>query len=279
MLEGDQVGLGRAGAGLLGNEGAMAMIHHHPLLYADLADPVALVGTAGEPTPTTRLGRFWPYCLGAGDAADADELNTDPLAGDPLDYSALMGISQSFVVEQVLGAYAFDRHRRVLDLGGGVGRFARAVLARHPKLAVTVLDLPEVAERAAREAANPETGDRSDGQVAFVGGDFLEGPLPEGADLITLVRVLHDHDDGSVRRLLRNVHAALPPGGRVLVAEPMGGMRGVDAYFACYFLAMGQGRLRSRKEIRLHLKQAGFRRIRECRTRLPLMSRVLIADR
>ncbi|MEM8769774.1 MAG: methyltransferase [Pseudomonadota bacterium] len=282
MVEDQQVGLGRAGAGLLGNAGAMAMIRHHPLLYADLADPVALIGKEGGDVPITQLGRFWPYCRGADGLAPsigAPSIGapstgapfidvTEDVADDPFDYSALMASSQSFINEQTLSAYAFDRHRQVLDLGGGTGRFGRALLERYPELNVTVLDLPTVVA----EAAPAE-------RLTFAGGDFLTGPLPKGADLISLVRVLHDHDDGAVRSILRNAEAALAPGGRVLVAEPMRGNDGVDAYFACYFLAMGQGRLRSAGNIRQLLKDAGFRSVREHRSRLPLLSRILVAER
>ena len=49
--------------------------------------------------------------------------------------------------------------------------------------------------------------------------------------------------------LLRAVHAALEPGGTVLIAEPMAGTPGAepmgDAYFGLYLLAMGHGRVRS----------------------------------
>ena len=46
IAESPQTGLwtlGEAGAPLSANEGAMAMIRHHNLLYADLADPLALL--------------------------------------------------------------------------------------------------------------------------------------------------------------------------------------------------------------------------------------------
>ena len=38
-------------------------------------------------------------------------------------------------------------------------------------------------------------------------------PCPTGADAISLVRVLYDHDDATVARLLAPVHAALPRAG------------------------------------------------------------------
>ena len=87
------------------------------------------------------------------------------------------------------------------------------------------------------------------GRVEAVGGSFLDGDLPAGADVVSLVRVLHDHDDESALRLLARIHAASPPGATLLIAEPMAGTPGAepvgDAYFGFYLLAMGSGRPRT----------------------------------
>ncbi len=63
---GDTVGLGLKGAALTGNPGALAMVEHHAMLYADLADPIALL--RGE-APPSHLRRFWAY--GDGGSAEA----------------------------------------------------------------------------------------------------------------------------------------------------------------------------------------------------------------
>ena len=97
------------------------------------------------------------------------------------------------------------------------------------------------------------------------GGDFFADSLPQGADAISLVRILHDHNDQPVRRLLASVHAALPPGGTVVIAEPLSGPgegRVGDAYFGFYMMAMGSGRPRSFAEIEALLKHAGFESVR-----------------
>jgi demethylspheroidene O-methyltransferase len=96
------------------------------------------------------------------------------------------------------------------------------------------------------------------------------------------VRVLHDHDDDVVLALLRKARAALPPGGRLLIAEPMSGTRGAepagDAYFGFYLLAMGRGRPRTPAELQAMLVEAGFARSRLLGTHTPLLTRVLVAD-
>ena len=104
-----------------------------------------------------------------------------------------------------------------------------------------------------------------------------------GADIASLVRVVHDHDDASAMTLLRAVRAALPPGGTLLLAEPMAGTRGAeamgDAYFGFYLLAMGRGRPRSTHELTEMLQAAGFEAVRKLPTRLPLQTQLLYARR
>jgi demethylspheroidene O-methyltransferase len=76
------------------------------------------------------------------------------------------------------------------------------------------------------------------------------------------VRVLYDHADDTITALLRAVFTSLPPGGRVVVSEPMSGGdspdRATDVYFSVYTLAMQTGRTRSGAEIARMLRNAGF---------------------
>jgi demethylspheroidene O-methyltransferase len=257
---------GTLGAALLGNPGAVAMILHHDALYADLADPAGLVAAAPADR-TSALARYWPYA-GAGRPI---ALREPEIAA----YSTLMSQSQAFIADQVLAAYPLARHRMLLDIGGGEGVFAIAAARRHPHLQVRVFDLPAVADRAAARIDQAGLAARA----AAIGGSFLADPLPVGADVATLVRVLHDHDAPSVRGLLGRVRAALPQEGTLVVAEPLAGTDAwVDSYFACYFLAMGQGRLRTPGELTALLREAGFPRVTRLRTRLPLLTGVLVAD-
>jgi len=113
-------------------------------------------------------------------------------------------------------------------------------------------------------------------------GSFLTDDLPRGADIATLVRVLHDHDDDSALAILRAARRALPPGGTLLIAEPMAETRGAEpagaAYFGFYLLAMGSGRPRTPAALTDLLRAAGFDRIRLLPTRRPLLARVMTAQ-
>ncbi|WP_336490312.1 methyltransferase [Methylobacterium nigriterrae] len=256
------------GAAMLGNPSVAAMIEHHAMLYDDLRDPVALLrGEAGE----TRLSRYWPYAESEAPGAVAAE--------SVADYSGLMSASQALIAEDVLDAYPFARHAGLLDLGGGEGVFAEAAARRCPDLRLMLLDLPPVAARARARIAAQGLGERIDCR----GGSFFDCALPSGADVITLVRVVHDHDDARAMALLRAAHAALAPGGSLVIAEPMAGTPGAepvaDAYFGFYLLAMGSGRARSPAELSAMLEGAGFRGIRTLPTRRPLLARIVVGSR
>ncbi len=256
--------LGEAGAALRGNPGIEEMVAHHHLLYADLADPVALLRRGGG---GGALSRHWRYAESAGTG------ETAAVAA----YSALMAASQPLVAAQALDSYDFRRHRRLLDVGGGEGAFLQSAAARAPQLELGLFDLPAVGERARVRF------DSSGLNVEIHGGDFLADALPTGYDLISLIRVLHDHDDAPALALLRNIHAALPPGGTLFIAEPMARTPGAapagDAYFGFYLLAMGSGRPRNPQEIREMLRTAGFSRCQLLRTALPMGLRAIAAIR
>lgn len=259
--------LGELGAAVLGNGGLADIIQHHRLLYQDLNEPLALLRRGkGQ----SAMAHYWPY----DDAARASPEANEAVAR----YSTLMARSQEMVAGHVLASGAFRQARRLLDVGGGEGVFLAAALAADPRLSGAVFDLPAVAERAqARLKASPVSA-----RAEAVSGSFVTDALPQGFDTVSLVRVLHDHDDDIAAGLLVAVRAALQPGGRLVIAEPMADTRGAramgDAYFPLYFKAMGQGRMRSAEEMTAMTRAAGFASTREARSRMPLIVRVMVAS-
>ena len=229
------------GAALLGVPGLADMIRHHGAFYRDLADPVALLRGQAD----TELARFWPYVFGAAGAVDPSVTAT---------YSALMADSQVLVAEDTLRMVDLRGVRHLMDIGGGTGAFLTEVAQANPLLQMTLFDLPVVVA-----AARPRPG------LTIHPGSFRDDPLPAGADAISLVRVLYDHDDATVGRLLARVYAVLPPQGRLIISEPMSGGaqpdRATDVYFSVYTLAMRTGRTRSAVEITALLSAAGFANI------------------
>jgi demethylspheroidene O-methyltransferase len=257
-------GAGALGAALAGNPAVAAMVRHHALFYDDLRDPIGLL--RGE-HDRTELGQYWPY---AGTARPADAG-----AAEVVEFSALMAASQALIAADVLAAYRFGRHRCLLDLGGGDGGFIIEAAAATPALRLMLFDLPAVADRARGRFA--EAG--LSGRAQAIGGDFRRDPLPPGADIVSLIRVIHDHDDAAALAILRAARRALPPGGTMLLAEPMADTSGaepVGAYFNFYLLAMGSGRLRRAEELMPMMREAGFSRVRPVPTRRPMLVRILV---
>ncbi|WP_235679343.1 methyltransferase [Aquibium microcysteis] len=256
-------GLGERGAALVGNDGVTAMIEHHALLYEDLRDPVHLLASDGE----TALSRFWSYAA------------RDPgAAGESASYSALMEASQAFVADEVLDVLPLSGHHRLMDVGGGTGAFVAAAARRSAGIGLILADLPDVAALARTRLSARGLASR----IRVHGVDVFADPLPAGADIVTLNRVLHDHDEPAALAILAAVRAALPAGGTLAIAEPMAGTPGAErsghAYFGFYLLAMRQGRPRRFEELARMVEAAGFRRVRERPTATPLLVRVLCAQ-
>jgi demethylspheroidene O-methyltransferase len=245
LLEGrERILLGRHGAALLGQPWIAQFVLHHRDFYSDLRDPASVLQRKpGE------MRRYWAY---------------ENAAADRSAYSALMAASQAAVSREILSVFDFASAKTVLDVGGGSGAFLKAVGARRPQLERHLFDLPGV------------VGLGQHASITSHSGDFRSDLLPAGMDVVTLVRVLHDHDDDDVLALLRNVRRSMTVSNRLLVAEPFAGLGGLDAYFATYFGAMGQGRLRRVEEIKDLAAKAGFGNMKRLRTNMPLITGVIL---
>lgn len=259
--------LGEQGAVFATNAGVQAMVRHHRLLYADLADPIALL--KADRREPTRLSQFWTY---AGALHGAGERGARTA-----EYSQLMAASQHIVADEVLASVKFADVNRLLDVGGGHGAFLKAIGHAWPHLDLGLFDLPEVAMVGSGELVAALGRDR----VAAHPGNFFSDPIPPGYDMVSLIRILHDHDDAPAEALLANIRASLAPGARLLIAEPMARIPGAEpmgeAFFGLYLWAMGSGRPRSPEEIIAMLRKAGFTSARSVATAQPVNASIVIA--
>jgi demethylspheroidene O-methyltransferase len=263
-------GLGPLGVPLAQHEGIAQMIEHNHLLYQDMQDPLRFLGNAW----CGGMAEYWPYAHEK--PAAAAQVTLDQFTR----YSELMAASQGFVVQEILSSYFFQEHCCVLDVGAGRGRFVSELAMHAPHLRFKMFDLPPVLALAGQALQAKGLSER----VALHPGNFLADPLPQGADLITLVRVAHDHPDVVVQQILQKAHAALPVGGVLLLAEPMAQPGGaaaqpdasVDAYFHFYLLAMGAGRLRTPHELQTMMREAGFTHVELLPNAMPIHARILL---
>jgi SAM-dependent methyltransferase len=126
---------------------------------------------------------------------------------------AMAGFTATYVAS-VLASFSFAPFRTIIDVGGGDGSLLIAILERHAATEGVVFELPSVTERTAQRIAAACLTAR----CTAVPGDAL-ATVPEGGDAYLLSRVLHDWDDATAARLLRNCAKALSRDGRVLVLE------------------------------------------------------------
>ena len=232
----------------MGVPGLAELILHHRHFYKDMQDPVSLLRDEVD----TKLSKFWPYVLG-----EKEQMSDTVIEN----YSLLMEKTQKLVVEDTLKMIQLDEVQYLMDVGGGSGNFAIALAKKYKKLKITLLDLPEVAQMAEKRIF--DAGLNS--QINFLSRSFKEHSLPEGSDAISLIRVLYDHSDDTVKDILAKAYKALPSGGQLIISEPMtGGVRpnqSGDIYFAFYTMAMRTGKARSANQIENLCREAGFSKV------------------
>jgi hypothetical protein len=154
----------------------------------------------------------------------------------------------------------------LLDIAGGSGIYASAMVARHPHLRAAVLDKPPV-DRIAREAIAKQGFSE---KVEVIAGDMFNDPWPLGFDIHLLSNVLHDWDEPLVRELLTKSHASLPAGGLLVVhdafinAEKTGPLH--VAEYSALLMNITEGKCYSVNEMRGYLSDAGFETIAQQNT-------------
>ena len=179
---------------------------------------------------------------------------TRPASG-PGTFTATMALGARTAAPVAVAACLahFPGTRRVLDVGGGPGVYARAFLDQG--LAVTIFDLPPVIELVRPQWAGVT-------EATLAAGDFTAG-LPAGPfDLALLGNVCHIYGPDENRRLFQRVAAALAPGGGVAIIDFVRGRSPMAALFGVNMLSGGgTGGTWTEAEYRAWLAEAGFAEI------------------
>ena len=148
--------------------------------------------------------------------------------------------------------------RAVLDVAGGSGIYACALVARHAHLRAAVFEKPPV-DRIAREAIAKQGCTE---KVEVVAGDMFKDAWPRGFDAHLISNVLHDWEEPTVRDLLGKSHAALAPGGLLIVhdafinAEKTGPLH--VAEYSALLMQITEGKCYSIREMQALLAATGF---------------------
>ena len=228
--------------------------------------------TSASPTSYAGFVRFdaslWPLWEKLGDSVRSGHpaRRPDMFQSDPADtrrfIDAMASIVQARGDARVL-AETLDLGgvRRVLDIGAGPGTYAIELCRRHPELRVTLFDLPGTLEVARWHVRASGFADRID----LIAGDYLRDPLPGGCDLAFLSNIIHGEDTDTNRALMRKIHGALAPGGRLMIKDHVTDESGTSpapaAIFSIAMLLFTRGRDYAFAEIRDWLVDAGFVRV------------------
>ena len=113
-------------------------------------------------------------------------------------------------------AFAWERYGSVIDLGCAEGVVPVALALAHEHLTCGGFDLPLVRPFFEHFAANAGVAER----LRFHAGDFFTDALPP-ADVYVMGHILHDWNLDQKRSLIAKAHAALPPGGALIVYETL----------------------------------------------------------
>jgi hypothetical protein len=128
-------------------------------------------------------------------------------------FDALMGPAGHGTPDpEVLVTGGWESVRTVVDVGGGTGALLAEILRARPAIYGTLVDLPRTVARSDEIFRAAGVADR----VTTIGQSFFD-PLPAGADLYVLARVINDWPDREAIAILRRCAEAARLGGRVVV--------------------------------------------------------------
>ncbi|WP_439026155.1 methyltransferase [Haloarchaeobius sp. DT45] len=149
---------------------------------------------------------------------------------------------------------------RLVDLGGGHGRYSIGACRANPSLEATVVDSPVALEVARENAAEAGLAER----VHTIGGDLLADDIGSGYDLAFAFNVVHGFTPDEARRLFERTADALDPGGTVVVmdqfegAGPIATARAMNDFIGFTYRVLLGGRVYRFEQVEAWLRAAGF---------------------
>lgn len=253
-----------AGLGIFGQDadGKFTLTKEGQRLRSDVADSMRLPAiTYGEPFWWRAWGGLFETVrtgVTAFDRVHGTDLFSY-LAGDSHASSLFNGIMNVMTTEQaaaVATGYDFSSTRLLVDIGGGHGALATAILRNNPAARAVLFDRPSVIDGATARLAALGVADR----CTLEGGDFFVA-VPGGADTYTLKDIIHDWNDERALTILVNARRAMASDARLLLIErllPPGDTPSQGKLIDITMLALTGGRERTADEYGALLAGAGF---------------------
>lgn len=238
------------------------------------------IGPTGDPlrkdSPDTVCGLIlmfghpvhWEHWSNLGYSVETGKPALEKLRGMPLfefteknpEFGAIfndaMTSTSKMATLPVLAGYDFTQFDRIVDIGGGHGQLLAGILQRAPKSRGILFDLDAVVAGADQVLGDAGVADR----CTVVAGSFFES-VPENGDAYVLKNIVHDWDDETAARILRNVCNAMHRDSKVLLVEtvvPEGNSPHFSKWLDLEMLVQATGRERTEREYDELFSEAGL---------------------
>jgi hypothetical protein len=171
----------------------------------------------------------------------------------------------------VRSCYDFSGYSTVMDVGGGHGMLLASIAKDYPKLSGKVLDLESVVE-GSTIVKDLKLSDR----LELVPGDFFTGQGLSSCDLYLMKHIIHDWDDESCIKMLKNLRNVSKKTSKILVcdflvAEPGSQSTGAELC-DIHMMVMTTGKERTQKEMKDLMLKAGWNLTKTINTPNPMFA-------
>jgi ubiquinone/menaquinone biosynthesis C-methylase UbiE len=117
-------------------------------------------------------------------------------------------------INGALAAYDFSITKKIVDIGGGDGRWLIHMLEENTQAQGIVFDSDKTINMQNKKIKLEKLGNR----IEFIAGDYLEY-VPEGGDLYFLFNIIHRYNDEKATAILKNCHNVIEKNGKILLVE------------------------------------------------------------
>lgn len=165
----------------------------------------------------------------------------------------------------------------LIDIGSGPGTYPIEFIRKHPRLEITIFDLPATLS-VTRKVLEDE---HMIGQITLFEGDYRKNKIPHGFDVAFLSNIIHSEDEDTNQYLMKSIYEALNTGGMLVIKDHILNedltSPAVGAIFSITMLLSTNGRDYSFKEVSRWLEKAGFKYIEWKQLPNPLESSLITA--
>jgi SAM-dependent methyltransferase len=171
-----------------------------------------------------------------------------------------------FITPKLIRHIHLGRAKALLDLGGGAGSYAFALIRKTPGLQATIFDRPAAVKVALTEAKKEGLSK----SVRVIGGDLFTQDYGGPYDVVFYSNVIHIYGPRENLQVFKKVKRALRPGGRLLIVEyfldhDRAHPPDVSSFALMMYLFTESGRCYTWDEVTQWLKSTGFSRFRRTR--------------